>query len=229
MTKENKPLLDDKFPKENNDTYNSKCITCKKCIKDLYLAKNESKKYEFHKACLVCCKCEKTLKEGDKAFYVQDKLYCSLDYHLNFGYKCNKCEKVVLPEHWIRKAEHCIFHIACFTCEFCKRQLSTNEEYCLRNCTIYCKQHYLKQHDPKTETCNNRKIKRNRTIFSALQLDILQSTFNFDDSPDGLDLEKIALRTGLSKRVTQNARARFKKHSYCRNSMYLNQINFPSM
>lgn len=47
------------------------------------------------------------------------------------------------------------------------------------------------------------KPKRIRTTFSEEQLAVLQQHFARDSNPDSQDLERIALETGLSKRVTQ--------------------------
>ena len=47
------------------------------------------------------------------------------------------------------------------------------------------------------------KSKRVRTTFTDEQIAILQTNFQIDSNPDGQDLERIALVTGLSKRVTQ--------------------------
>ena len=47
------------------------------------------------------------------------------------------------------------------------------------------------------------KSKRVRTTFTDEQIAILQTNFQIDSNPDGQDLERIALITGLSKRVTQ--------------------------
>lgn len=60
------------------------------------------------------------------------------------------------------------------------------------------------------------KSKRVRTTFTEDQLSILQNHFQIDSNPDGQDLERIAVITGLTKRVTQvwfqNSRARQKKY-----------------
>jgi hypothetical protein len=47
------------------------------------------------------------------------------------------------------------------------------------------------------------KAKRIRTTFTEEQTATLQVEFNLDSNPDGADLERIAQKTGLSKRVTQ--------------------------
>lgn len=60
------------------------------------------------------------------------------------------------------------------------------------------------------------KSKRVRTTFTEDQLSVLQTHFQIDSNPDGQDLERIAIITGLTKRVTQvwfqNSRARQKKY-----------------
>ncbi|GFS20777.1 LIM/homeobox protein Awh-like [Elysia marginata] len=110
------------------------------------------------------------------------------------------------------------YHIACFLCKICKRQLGSNERYHLVNGTdIYCTNHYRDlangdnadgQHPPV-------KAKRNRTSYTELQIKYLQERFTIDSNPDVNELEKIASRIGLKKRVVQvwfqNNRARLKK------------------
>lgn len=111
-----------------------------------------------------------------------------------------------------------MYHLACFACDKCKRQLSTGEEFALQNNKLLCKTHYceLVDGDSEKNDSNKNKNKRVRTTFSEEQLQILQANFDVDSNPDGQDLERIAQITGLSKRVTQvwfqNSRARQKKY-----------------
>jgi LIM homeobox protein 6/8 len=132
----------------------------------------------------------------------------------------------------VRRARELVFHLACFACDQCGRQLSTGEQFALLDDRVLCKAHYLETVDGGTTSsdgedqyfillCNfkkylkfltdgcdgdgyhKNKAKRVRTTFTEEQLQVLQANFQLDSNPDGQDLERIASVTGLSKRVTQ--------------------------
>lgn len=126
-----------------------------------------------------------------------------------------------------------MFHLACFACDQCGRQLSTGEQFALLEDRVLCKAHYLETVDGGTTSSDGEfefspnwelqytesslspidgcdgdgyhknKAKRVRTTFTEEQLQVLQANFQLDSNPDGQDLERIASVTGLSKRVTQ--------------------------
>uniref|UniRef100_A0A914P1D1 Uncharacterized protein n=1 Tax=Panagrolaimus davidi TaxID=227884 RepID=A0A914P1D1_9BILA len=126
--------------------------------------------------------------------------------------KCAACQRPIAAKDWVRRAREFVYHLACFACSHCKRQLSTGEEFSLTDNRLLCKQHYLELIHRQCKA----KTKRVRTTFAEEQLSVLQAHFQIDSNPDGADLEKIANITGLSKRVTQvwfqNSRARQKKY-----------------
>lgn len=137
---------------------------------------------------------------------------------------------------WVRRARDRVYHLACFACDACSRQLSTGEHFALLDARLLCKTHYLDviegNNSSSSEDCDSEhsgkysKSKRVRTTFTEEQLAILQANFQLDSNPDGQDLERIANVTGLTKRVTQvwfqNSRARQKKHSgKVKSSMFL--------
>ncbi|ODN04751.1 LIM/homeobox protein Awh [Orchesella cincta] len=147
--------------------------------------------------------------------------------------QCAKCSRWISSSDWVRRARDSqaeqIYHLACFACDACHRQLSTGEEFALVEKKLLCKTHYQEtvesdeseeqeggDPDDNTRVRNKSKTKRVRTTFTDEQLQILQANFQIDSNPDGQDLERIAQITGLSKRVTQvwfqNSRARQKKH-----------------
>ena len=54
---------------------------------------------------------------------------CKTDYARLYGTKCSKCAKPITQSDWIRRAGDQVFHLNCFACDSCARQLSTGEEF----------------------------------------------------------------------------------------------------
>ncbi|CAI2356991.1 unnamed protein product [Caenorhabditis sp. 36 PRJEB53466] len=188
------------------------CAHCQKPIQEKIILHVEGR--TWHEGCLQCSSCDTTLTA--KCFFKDPKFYCKSCYYREFGPKCASCDRVIQSTDWVRRARNLVFHLACFACNQCKRQLSTGEEFALQEGKLMCKQHFLELVEGESGVANQKaKTKRVRTTFGEEQLSVLQAYFNRDSNPDGADLEKIATMTGLSKRVTQvwfqNSRARQKK------------------
>ncbi|XP_049805321.1 LIM/homeobox protein Awh [Schistocerca nitens] len=199
------------------------CAACQEPITDKYLLQVSGRTWHAH--CLRCCVCQLALDRQPSCFIKDDSVYCKADYAKSFGAKCAKCCRGISASDWVRKARAHVYHLACFACDACKRQLSTGEEFALHEDRVLCKTHYLETLDGgstssdeggDSESYHKNKAKRVRTTFTEEQLQVLQANFQLDSNPDGQDLERIAQITGLSKRVTQvwfqNSRARQKKH-----------------
>ncbi|XP_069674429.1 LIM/homeobox protein Awh isoform X1 [Periplaneta americana] len=199
------------------------CAACSEPITDKYLLQVSGRSWHAH--CLRCCVCQLALDRQPSCFIKDDSVYCKSDYAKSFGAKCSKCCRGISASDWVRKARDHVYHLACFACDSCKRQLSTGEEFALHEDRVLCKAHYLEILDGgstssdeggDSESYHKNKAKRVRTTFTEEQLQVLQANFQLDSNPDGQDLERIAQITGLSKRVTQvwfqNSRARQKKH-----------------
>ncbi|BET00583.1 arrowhead [Nesidiocoris tenuis] len=200
------------------------CAGCCEPITDKYLLEVSGR--SWHASCLRCCVCQLALDREPSCFVRDHAVYCKADYAKSFGAKCSKCARGISARDWVRKAREHVYHLACFACEACKRQLSTGEEFALHEDRVLCKAHYMETVDGATTSSdeggdnesyhNKSKAKRVRTTFTEEQLQVLQANFQLDSNPDGQDLERIAQITGLSKRVTQvwfqNSRARQKKH-----------------
>ncbi|CAG2236500.1 LIM/homeobox protein Awh-like [Mytilus galloprovincialis] len=192
------------------------CFGCGDLIVDRYLLRVNDQSY--HVSCLRCCTCQIGLERQSSCYIKGNNVYCKLDYTREFGAKCSKCLRSIQPNDWVRKARDNVYHLACFACDSCKRQLSTGEEFALQEDQVLCKTHYVESLEggPSKEDGNMKsKTKRVRTTFTEEQVQVLQANFQLDSNPDGQDLERIAQITGLSKRVTQvwfqNSRARQKK------------------
>ncbi|NP_001338856.1 LIM/homeobox protein lim-4 [Caenorhabditis elegans] len=190
------------------------CTQCQHQIQDKFFLSIDGRNY--HENCLQCSTCENPL--SNKCFYKDKTFYCKGCYFRcrELGPKCASCDRTIQATDWVRRARNYVYHLACFSCNQCKRQLSTGEEYALQEGNLLCKQHFLELVEGDSGVSSQKaKTKRVRTTFAEDQLSVLQTYFNRDSNPDGADLEKIASMTGLSKRVTQvwfqNSRARQKK------------------
>ncbi|KAE9553281.1 hypothetical protein FO519_003494 [Halicephalobus sp. NKZ332] len=187
------------------------CFGCRESIVDKWLLVVNST--NWHSGCLRCSSCSNLLNEAPTCFWRENKVYCRNCYQTQFvEAKCASCQRSIGPKDWVRRAREYVYHLACFACSHCKRQLSTGEEFSINENRLLCKQHYMELIHGHCKT----KTKRVRTTFAEEQLSVLQAHFQIDSNPDGADLEKIANITGLSKRVTQvwfqNSRARQKKY-----------------
>ncbi|CAF2491971.1 unnamed protein product [Rotaria sp. Silwood2] len=192
------------------------CTVCKIAITDQYYLRVGSKIY--HESCLQCAICQIALDKQQTCFLKGLQVLCRQDYYKHFGNKCSKCGRHIQPSDWVRRAREHVYHLACFACNTCKRQLSTGEEFALQSSHVLCKTHFIdpnETNEGKDGDTKQGKAKRVRTTFTEEQLQILQANFEVDSNPDGQDLERIAQITALTKRTTQiwfqNARARMKK------------------
>jgi len=61
-----------------------------------------------------------------------------------FGARCGGCEQEIGPSELVRRARLRVYHLKCFTCVLCRKQLSTGEElYMLDENRFICKDDYL--------------------------------------------------------------------------------------
>ena len=60
-----------------------------------------------------------------------------------FGAKCDKCLRSFGKNDYVMRAKNKIFHLECFQCAACEKQLMPGNEYSLRQDELFCKDHSL--------------------------------------------------------------------------------------
>lgn len=60
-----------------------------------------------------------------------------------FGTKCTACQQGIPPTQVVRKAQDFVYHLHCFSCVICNRQLATGDEfYLMEDGRLVCKEDY---------------------------------------------------------------------------------------
>lgn len=119
------------------------CAGCDRPILDRFLLNVLDR--SWHTKCVQCCDCRCNLT--DKCFSRDGKLFCRNDFFKRFGTKCAGCSLGISPTDLVRRARSKVFHLKCFTCLVCRKQLSTGEElYVLDEHRFVCKDDYLARH-----------------------------------------------------------------------------------
>ncbi|XP_010219756.1 PREDICTED: LIM/homeobox protein Lhx3, partial [Tinamus guttatus] len=137
----------------------------------------------WHSKCLKCSDCQTQLAE--KCFSRGDGVYCK---------------------------EAFVYHLHCFACIVCKRQLATGDEfYLMEDSRLVCKADYETAKQREAEST----AKRPRTTITAKQLETLKNAYNNSPKPARHVREQLSSETGLDMRVVQvwfqNRRAKEKR------------------
>ncbi|XP_023646854.1 LIM/homeobox protein LMX-1.2-like isoform X1 [Paramormyrops kingsleyae] len=121
--------------------HQSVCEGCQRPISDRFLMRvNES---SWHEECLQCTVCQQPLSTS---CYLRDrKLYCKLDYQQLFAAKCSGCLERIAPTEMVMRALECVYHLGCFCCCVCERQLCKGDEFVLKDGQLLCKSDYEKE------------------------------------------------------------------------------------
>ncbi|XP_051952292.1 LIM/homeobox protein Lhx3 isoform X2 [Xyrauchen texanus] len=184
------------------------CAGCNQHIVDRFILKVLDR--HWHSKCLKCSDCQSQLAE--KCFSRGDSVYCKDDFFKRFGTKCAACQQGIPPTQVVRRAQDFVYHLHCFACIVCKRQLATGDEYYLmEDSRLVCKADY--------ETAKQREAdstaKRPRTTITAKQLETLKNAYNNSPKPARHVREQLSSETGLDMRVVQvwfqNRRAKEKR------------------
>ncbi|XP_039628236.1 LIM/homeobox protein Lhx5 [Polypterus senegalus] len=155
------------------------CAGCERPILDRFLLNVLDR--AWHVKCVQCCECKCNLTE--KCFSRDGKLYCKNDFFRRFGTKCAGCSQGISPSDLVRKARSKVFHLNCFTCMVCNKQLSTGEElYIIDENKFVCKEDYLNATTIKEVNLNSVSSCTDRSLSPDLQDPIQDDNKETDNS-----------------------------------------------
>ncbi|XP_070108126.1 LIM/homeobox protein Lhx3 isoform X2 [Equus przewalskii] len=127
------------------------CAGCDQHILDRFILKALDR--HWHSKCLKCSDCHTPLAE--RCFSRGESVYCKDDFFKRFGTKCAACQLGIPPTQVVRRAQDFVYHLHCFACVVCKRQLATGDEfYLMEDSRLVCKADYetAKQRGPDART-----------------------------------------------------------------------------
>ncbi|XP_011497526.1 PREDICTED: insulin gene enhancer protein ISL-1 [Ceratosolen solmsi marchali] len=116
----------------------SLCVGCGGRIHDQWILR-VAPDLEWHAACLKCAACQQFLDESCTCFVRDGKTYCKDDYVRLFGTKCDKCRLSFNKNDFVMRAKTKIYHLECFRCSACMRQLVPGDEFALRSDGLFCR------------------------------------------------------------------------------------------
>ncbi|NXB73013.1 LHX5 protein, partial [Donacobius atricapilla] len=155
------------------------CAGCERPILDRFLLNVLDR--AWHIKCVQCCECKCNLTE--KCFSREGKLYCKNDFFRRFGTKCAGCSQGISPSDLVRKARNKVFHLNCFTCMVCNKQLSTGEElYIIDENKFVCKEDYLNSPSLKEGSLNSVSSCTDRSLSPDIQDPMQDDTKETDNS-----------------------------------------------
>ncbi|VDI71027.1 insulin gene enhancer protein ISL-1-like isoform X2 [Mytilus edulis] len=114
------------------------CVGCGSQIHDQFILR-VAPDLEWHASCLKCVDCSQFLDESCTCFVRDGKTYCRSDYARLFGAKCSKCQMTFTRNDFVMRARDNMYHIDCFRCVACSRQLIPGDEFALKEEELFCK------------------------------------------------------------------------------------------
>ena len=74
-------------------------------------------------------------------FFLISNNWC--EKNRRYGTKCASCDLGIPPTQVVRRAQDNVYHLQCFSCTLCSRQLNTGDEfYLMEDRKLVCKPDY---------------------------------------------------------------------------------------
>lgn len=104
--------------------------------------------------------CNQQLDQETSCHLFRNKVICRQDYlklqredkldgRKLAEVKCSRCKSSIGAEDWVRRAGSYVYHLACFSCDICLRQLNTGDQFTLsaneekNYVRLLCKLHFV--------------------------------------------------------------------------------------
>ncbi|XP_065353463.1 LIM/homeobox protein Lhx3 isoform X3 [Cloeon dipterum] len=193
-----------------------RCGGCSELILDRFILKVLDR--PWHARCLKCADCGAQLAE--RCYARHGDVFCKEDFFKlfgrRFGTKCAGCDQGIPPTQVVRRAQEHVFHLGCFACALCSRQLATGDEFYLTDDRrLVCKADWETARSKDGSLEGDQPNKRPRTTITAKQLETLKQAYNNSPKPARHVREQLSQDTGLDMRVVQvwfqNRRAKEKR------------------
>uniref|UniRef100_A0A3B1IVS9 Zgc:56628 n=1 Tax=Astyanax mexicanus TaxID=7994 RepID=A0A3B1IVS9_ASTMX len=120
------------------------CVGCGQQISDQFLL--FALDGYWHCRCLTCSCCFTPLAQiGTSCFTRSGMILCRSDYLRLFGTGgvCRGCRSSIPAGEMVMKAKSYMFHIRCFVCSVCWKQLVPGDRFHCENGTLFCDQEKL--------------------------------------------------------------------------------------
>ncbi|KAL3121994.1 hypothetical protein niasHT_008588 [Heterodera trifolii] len=192
----------------------SLCCACSTPIHDQFLYKVLDDQC-YHEKCLRCSQCGDPFRTRT-CFTRHRLLFCQQHFLQTFGPRCAHCAAPIVEQTIVQRVgpQH-IYHLECFQCLVCKRELSRGDQFYMNpiDGKLVCRHDYeAGGKDGSDMDCGN---KRPRTTISAKSLETLKLAYQDSKKPARHVREQLASQTGLDMRVVQvwfqNRRAKDKR------------------
>lgn len=119
------------------------CEGCSRLISDRFLMRVNGA--FWHEQCLQCAACQQPLTAT--CYFRDTKLYCKTDYQQLVATKCSGCLEKIAPTELVMRALDSVYHLSCFCCGVCERQLCKGDEFVLKDGQILCKSDYERERE----------------------------------------------------------------------------------
>ncbi|CAH1786602.1 unnamed protein product [Owenia fusiformis] len=156
-TSENHPSFGNTGSDINANDSSKCCAGCGSPIQERYLL--HSMERYWHIRCLKCSCCQAPLGDlGQTCFSKAGMILCKNDYLRLFGTSgtCSACALAIPASEFVMRAQSNVYHLKCFQCITCHKQLVMGDRFGLVNNNLVCEQDYSKYTKSGSSSTNSR-------------------------------------------------------------------------